>query len=169
MPAPIQARSGFTLLEILIVLAIIAGLSGLIVVNINALLNGIGTPPLEKVLQGAVREARYLAVTEKDTVSLGYDEERGEFIVSSENGAQLYVVPTQRGADAPVEVIFYHIEAVQGLSDDPLDGERTEVLQVFFHSDRSSTPFEAEISEGTGSGRRFRFDAFSDVLIETDD
>lgn len=151
------------------VIALIALIAGLVVVNIESLLRGLGTPPLTEQLKRAVREARYQAVATKSTVELHHDAAAAALRIHSPEGEELARFATGYAPDAPdLEVQFYRLLAAQGLRA-PLDRlEEEPVARVRFHADRSSTPFVVEITSPEGDSRH-RYDPFSDVELQEEE
>ena len=154
-------RRGFTLIELIIVIALIALVGGLMVVNAEAILGGLGDEPVERTLQKAIREARFQAASLKAPAILRYDEETALLEISTDTGQDLVSFSTGSTEDAP-EITFEQILPGQGLSGSSRD-EVAPVDQVVFRSDRSSTPFQAKINEGTASFT-LRYDPFSAIV-----
>lgn len=156
-------RRGFTLIELILVIALIALVGGLMVVNARAILSGLGEEPVDRILQKAVREARYQAASLKEPAYLIYDEESGSLEVLSGTGTKLAAFPTAEGTEFP-EIEFEQILPASGLDGFGRD-ETAPVNQVVFRPDRSSTPFQAIISEGVRSFT-LRYDPFSAIVID---
>ncbi|MEX0325247.1 MAG: Tfp pilus assembly protein FimT/FimU [Puniceicoccaceae bacterium] len=156
-------RRGFTLIELILVIALIALVGGLMVVNARAILRGLGEEPVDRILQNAVREARYQAASLKEPAFLYYDEEEGLLRINSGTGRELASFLTTEGEVFP-EIEFEQILPARGLEgfgrDDtaPIDG-------IVFRPDRSSTPFQVIISEGPRSFT-LRYDPFSAIVID---
>lgn len=158
------SRKAFSLFEVLVVLGLIAIASSLVVVNAEAILRGFGTQSLDKVLRDAVREARFLAASQKDTTTLRFDPDSGSFLIHNANGALLATFDSGYGEDAQsVDVRFAQRLPASG-TDFDRDPPTTAIDTVFFRPDRSSTPFDAEISLPDGDFS-LRFDPFSDVVL----
>lgn len=79
--------SGFTIIELLMVLAILLLGVGLFVVNVDNAIEGVQRQSPTEVLLQSFREARLLAVTEKRPVFLSFDEELARFELRTEASA----------------------------------------------------------------------------------
>ena len=154
-------RRGFTLIELVIVLALIALVGGLVVINAQAILRGLGQEPVDRVLQKAVREARYQAAYLKESVYLSFDEEESALEVSSETGQSLARFPLEEDDGEIPEIAFEQILPGTGL--DRYRLETVPISNVVFRPDRSSTPFEAVV-EGKSQTFTQRFDPFSAIV-----
>jgi len=164
-----RSSRAFSLVEVLLVLAFIAMIGGLIVTNTDALMRGLGPPPLPRTLTMAVREARYQAAAEKQPMRLSFDHDAGAFLVTSEAGEQRASIESGYGADNPrVSVTFYKLIFQRGADADVFSSEREriEVDSVRFLPDRSSTPFEVEL-EAEGERSTHRYDTFSDIELKS--
>ena len=156
-------RRGFSLIELVLVIALIALAGGLIVVNAQAILGGLGEEPVERTLQKAIREARFQAASLKESAFLRYDEESGSLQIYSETGRELAAFQTTQSDDLP-EVEFSQILPEQGLSGTSRE-EVVTIDQVVFRPDRSSTPFRVTIRQGAASFS-LRYDPFSAIVID---
>lgn len=158
-------RRGFTLIEIIIVVGLIALIGGLIVVNANAILRGLGEEPVNRILQKAVREARFQAAYLKEATTLGFDKDSATFLLTTADGRSLDSFPTGKGGDAKsLDILFEQILPEEGLN----ANQRLETVSinwVTFRPDRSSTPFQVIIYEGNQQ-YRLRYDPFSDIVID---
>lgn len=161
---PIARRRGFSLIEIVVTLAIVALVAGLMVMNIGAIIQGLGTRPLPETLHDAVQEARYQAAATKQTVFLRFDPETATFRIAGENGEELGTIDTGYDPDdRDVEVVFEQILPARGLSGLGRQ-EQVEIPYVRFHPDRSSTPFVAHLRYDDESSTH-RYDPFSDLEL----
>jgi len=160
----LTARRGFTLIEIIVTLGLVALVAGLMVLNVDSIIQGLGPRPLPDLLHKAVREARYQAASTKQTVLLRYDPDTAEFQLTGENGADLGRIETHyEPSDRSVEVVFEQVLPARGLNS--FNRTDNEIIQaVRFRPDRSSTPFLARLRyEGTSSTHQY--DPFSDLEL----
>lgn len=157
------AAGGFTLIEIVLVLALIALVTGLVLVNFNAFVDrGAEVNPAE-VLQSAVRDARFKAGAERLVIELGYDREKG--VLRLDPGAIEYPLNADFGKTGRGTIRFYLGAPGEGLSPIPeIQSSRMEVPRVQFAPDRSASPFVAEIDTGSGTPERLVFDPFSSIV-----
>ena len=162
----VRSPRGFSILEILVALALVGLLAATVVMSIPGLMNGLGSRPMPEILQKSVRDARYQAALRKEMVSLRFDDEVGAFIVTDPAGATLTSRETGYGSDyAGLRVQFYQILPVKGLTSLAREGELVEIDAVRFHPDRSSTPFIAQLDVDNLRSRH-RYDPFSDLEIK---
>lgn len=157
-----EGRSGgFTILEIVLVLGLIALAGAIVVTNFASMVDRGNELSTEETLQAAIRKARYLAANERKTIRLSFDAESGSLILS--NNEQFPLGP-EFGEDARGVIRFFLIQPSEGLSPvtDPEDA-RIETQEVQFSPDRSSSPFVAEIDIGSGTAIRIAFDPFSSL------
>lgn len=156
---------GFTLVEMLLVLALLALLGGLVVTNIDGLMSGLGEKPLPEILRDAVREARFQAAFTKEPAFLVYDEESSALRVITAASAELARFPTGYDPEQDrIRVKFFQILPYRGAE---VTGryDHTPTPFVTFHPDRSAMPFEVEL-EADGVTSMHRYDPFSDVELE---
>lgn len=163
-------RAGFTLIEIILVLGLIAFAAAIVVTNFVAMIDRDGEPNPEERLRTAVREARFLAGSERREASLRYDDETGELVISTGEGGEERRIPMgENFADrGRAEIRFFLVPSAEGLSPLPEAADsrlRTGVIR--FAPDRSSSPFVAEIDEGSGTPERLVFDPFSNLVKST--
>ena len=146
--APLPS-SGFTLIEILLVIAVMALLSTLFITGVGVLASREERTP-EEVFEQAMREARWLALEGERPVMLGFDDEKKAFFLIRETGGErLHEYPVDKNAS--VRFLKQRPRATYVL----IRGElvQTEpVEQVAFFPDGSSVPFSVEI--GYTSDRR---------------
>lgn len=169
---PRSRRDGFSLLELVMVLGLIALLATLSVINLGNVYDTADSAATEDLLAMAVREARYRAVLEKVPVLLRFDGERGVFTVNENSGRLLAEIATDHHpTDYPISVRFQIPLPERGAPlgmDSISEGELTVVDSVVFGPDLVANPFVAEIDEAS-TIRRFRFDPFSNVRIRSDE
>lgn len=157
------ACRGFTLIEILLVIALIAVAASVVLINFTAFADrGEETSPKE-VLSAAIRKARFIAAAERTTTKLRYDNESGTLQIDP-SGEQ-FPINSDFGPEGRGEIRFFLIEPATGMRafSDPNDA-KLETTTVAFAPDRSSSPFIVEIDTGEGSPTRLRFDPFSSVI-----
>lgn len=162
-----RSRAGFTLIELIIVIGLIALVGGLVITSVGGILRGLGERPIPEILRMAVREARYQAAFQKDTTFLRYDYDKREFRVESAAGNVIETFPTGYSAEDRIDIRFYQILPERGLRVSGLRANRSELDAPRFRPDRSSTPFEVEVRIGMETTTH-RFDPFSDIEIRRD-
>lgn len=156
-------RRGFTLIELIIVIALIALVGSLVVVNAQGILRGLGEEPVERILQKAIREARFHAASLKGETFLRYDEETGRLHVHDETGSTLASFNLQGKEDNYPGIEFEQILPAIGL-ESFTDSETVGIDQIVFRPDRSSTPFQVKLKIGDASFSQ-RYDPFSSIVI----
>jgi len=157
-------RRGFTLIELIIVISLIALVGGLVVVNAEGMLRGLGQEPTERIFQKAVREARFQAASLKESTYLTYNREDGNLVIYSETKQSLaeFNIGTKGEKENP-EVQFEQILPSTGLNS--FTGTETiEIKHVVFRPDRSSTPFQVTIRENSDEFTQ-QYDPFSAIII----
>ena len=76
---------GFSLIEVLLVLALVGVLAGLVAGNVGAFIKGAQYEPPDRVLKKAILDATYHASESKNATFLSYDAEKAEFLISNSN------------------------------------------------------------------------------------
>ncbi|MEO0510995.1 MAG: type II secretion system protein [Verrucomicrobiota bacterium] len=159
----LSSREGFSLIEILLVVALIALASGVLITNFTTFSDVTQEYRPEEILQAAIREARFTAAAERVTTRISYDDKTGNLLI--EPGDQSYGLGENFGTGGQGEIRFYLVPPAEGLRPFP-DADRStlKTREVAFAPDRSSSPFIAEIDNGLGNALRLRFDPFSSVV-----
>lgn len=162
-----RSSCGFTLIEILLVLALMALATSVVLVNFVAFAErGDSSNPAD-VLRDAVREARFQAAADRVVTHLSYDQENGRLVLDP--GAQSFALNSDFTEVGRGEIRFYLIPPGEGLGALPEPADtRLETATVRFAPDRSSSPFVAEIDTGWGSPERIAFDPFSSIVRKPD-
>lgn len=156
-------RSGFTLLEILLVIALIAVAASVVILNFAAFSDRSESSSPEEVLTAAIRKARFIAAADRITTTLRFDEESGTLQVDPPG--EVFPISDDFGPEGRGEIRFFLIAPAVGLEPFPdPDQARLETNFVAFAPDRSSSPFIAEIDLGQGNPTRLRFDPFSSII-----
>lgn len=152
------------MVEIMVVLGLIAMVGGLIVINANAFLRGLGAEPVGETFRKAVREARFQAAHLQQTVRLTYDRGEAALRLNSSSGQSLHAFPLDRTGDsAEYDISFSQLLPFEGLS--PQNTPETAPTEaVFFRPDRSSTPFRVHFETPEDSFSQ-QFDPFSAIVI----
>jgi prepilin-type N-terminal cleavage/methylation domain-containing protein len=155
-------RAAFTLIEIVLVLALMAVAASVVIANFVAFADRGGELSAEETLYSAVRSARFQAASSRRTTELRFDKETGSLTIGSDTSFPLneHFAATEAG-----EIRFFLAPPTTGLSSfaDPADS-RLETKVVRFAPDRSSSPFVAEIDSGHGTPQRLVFDPFSSLV-----
>lgn len=148
-PRSRAGRSGFTLLEVLITIALIALLTGVLVVGTNRLL-GDRPKTADELFWIAVGEARKDALLNNRDVRLGFDAKTYEFVASAA-GAET------RHAFVPKTIAEFDFLAPKaaGTSSAILMGgqlvETQTMPAVVFYGDGTCSPFRAQIKTRNGA------------------
>tara|TARA_B100001093_G_scaffold125839_1_gene118378 strand:- start:1119 stop:1658 length:540 start_codon:yes stop_codon:yes gene_type:complete len=154
---------GFSLVEIVLVLGLIAIASSIVIANFASFANKTDSISSEEALLEAVRFARFTAAKNQSISELYFDAATGSLIVEDNSqNAETFKLGKGFGPDLNGVITFYLIEPAEGF--EPFDDRsksRFELRRVQFDADRSSTPFNALIKEGLGSEQTISFDPFS--------
>ena len=159
--------SGFTIIEVVMVLSLLAMISGLVIINANAIFRGFEERPLPEILRKVVRDARFQAAKNREPVFLDFDVEKSEFQITDRRNNVLQAIPTGYSADDKnLEIIFYRILPERGTSSlRNFSANRKKTTHLIFHPDRSSTPFVVELNYDEEHSVH-QFDPFSDTEID---
>lgn len=163
-----SSQAAFSLIEMVMVLALIALLATLAVINLANVHDTADIRPTDEILAMAVREARYQALLEKETVFLSYNATSGAFEVRTVVGRLLAELRTDHDPGSyPVAVTFRIPLPPRGMpgSTRPFrDLETREVERVAFGPNLAANPFLVELTEPAGR-QLIRFDPFSNVRL----
>lgn len=162
-----SGTKGFTLIEIVLVLGLMAFAAAAVITNFASLADRGDSQSSEEILQAAVREARYVAASERIVSELRFDKKSGRLLISSEaSSGKDFPLSERFNSDGPASMQFYLVPPSEGLSP-PIDASRTrlETDVIKFAPDRSSSPFVVDIDTGSGTPIRLIFDPFSSLLI----
>ena len=166
-----KARQGFSLIEIILVVALIALVSGMIVSNISVIADRGGEKSTQEIVQEAIRAARFEAARNRAITSLSFDNETGQLKIGSDNSesseGNTFDLGDEFARGGRGNVRFYLVSSSEGLGA-PEDASRTqmETKVVRFAPDRSSSPFVLELDYGFGTPERYVFDPFSSLRIK---
>lgn len=156
---------GFSLIEIVLVVALVSVAASLVILNANAFISGLGTKPPPENFQMSVREARFQAAVTREVVTLTLDPASGDFVIFSDALGELHRRASGFGEDVPTAAFgLYRVLPASGTG--PLDTrQRERISAVQFHPDRSSTPFVVTFRQDWETLEQ-RFDPFSDLVTE---
>ena len=165
----IQRTSGFSLIEILLVFALVAIGLAVTVVNFDVFETSGRSEPPEKIALGAIREARMAAIVAQEWTYLTWDAEKRSFDISTLAGGTIQSFPVERGVDAAadnLEVIFETIpSAFNGRTPFNFRQNNTSTLErVAFSPQRVSNPFILKVNDGDIAFEQ-RIDPFSSMPI----
>ena len=164
---PVRHASGFTLIEICLVLGLIAAVTGLFIMNVAKMADRSDDVAADRVLINAIREARFMAARSRSTTTLVYDSNSGSLTFSNGIGdSDKISMGEPFTSDRSAEIRFYLVPASEGISP-PFNPETTrmEAQEIRFAPDRSSSPFVVELDFGSGTeAQRMIFDPFSNLV-----
>ncbi len=161
----------FTLIEILIVLALVGVMAGLVAGNASIFIEGSKYEPPDRVLKKAVVDALFLSSENKRVAYLSYHEENATFLISDASGGVLSrhglfegeTEDSKRDKDDNPKITFRSIGPLSGSAGGSTVYDEGQLLvkRVPFHFG-ASVPFEAEIElKGDSENAIFKFDPFS--------
>lgn len=168
-------KRAFSLIEVLLVLALVAVLVGIVAGNAGAFIKGSNFEPPDRVLKKAVLDAVYHASESKRPAFLSYFEENATFLVTGTSGEILAEHNVYEKITEEIEedsslipkVSFYAVGPLSGVDggNTNYDDEDLKLARVFFHSG-SSQPFFAEI-EFRNDQEKLEFDPFSGYVLKS--
>lgn len=165
-----RPSAAFSLIEIILVLGLIAFAGSIVIANFASMVERGDTLTTEETLHAAVREARFLAASERAITTLRFDKNTGSLIIASAHSeTEPFPLNADFARSASGQITFYLVPPAEGLAPFPEAARaRTETVEVKFGPDRSSSPFVVEIDTGHGSHERLVFDPFSSLLRSTE-
>ena len=117
---------GFTLIEIVMVLGLMAFAAAVVITNFASMADRGDSQTSEEILQAAVREARFIAATKRMVTELRFDKETGSLLISG--GAaegEPFKLDENFSKSGPAEIVFYLVPPSEGLSPPPDGSWRT--------------------------------------------
>lgn len=164
-----QRFDGFSLIEVLLVLALVGVLAGLVAGNAGAFIKGAQFEPPSRVLKKAILDAIYEASESKELIYLTYIQETATFRVSNKFGTEINSHKIFKGEweaehDLP-EIIFKAIGPGSGLDGGRsiYDEGRLVLTKIPFHYG-SSVPFMTRI-RFMDEMQELQFDPFSGFVL----
>ncbi len=167
----------FSLIEILLVLALVAILAGLVAGNLGAFIQGSNFEPPDRVLKRAVLDAVYYSSERKRPTYLTYLEKNATFLVMDSMGEKLASHKVYQKIDQELasstglipEVQFSAIAPLSGVEggESLYDEEQLKLSRVNFHFG-SSLPFLTTI-QFRGNKKEYNFDPFSGYVLKKDE
>lgn len=148
----------FTVAEVMLVIALIAVMGALTVVNYPRLAAGRGSIPAREVLIRAVRAAHHEARVNKRPQTLIFDREAQALVVADGSGSrqQYFPLPGEGW-----EMVFYRILPEERLDGAPVYAlEEYPATRIHFHPAGNGPTFQAEMTRDT-LDIRMVFDPFS--------
>lgn len=141
-------KKAFTILEVLMVVALIGLIAGLFALNFDVLIRSIGKKRPEKVLYNVICEARYQTIKEHTPVYLSFDKSKNKFIIFKEKAGKPLV---EMKMEPGVEIVFESIppNTYRGAQfQKPPASARETLEKIAFFPDSSSTPVTITLIQG---------------------
>lgn len=159
------SREGFTLFELLLVLALIGLFSSVFVVNITSLMKDGEMETLEREYWRAVESARTAAVFKQQPHFLEWDPKGNRFLVISAGAAEAFPVEIESPTELQIEVLFQEIapENSYVLIAGQLVAKR-EIVKVGFFPDGTCSPYEVSMRIADFE-TRFQMDPWTGVQL----
>ena len=161
---------GFSLIEVLLVLALVGVITGLVSGNVGAFITGAQFEPPDRVLKKAILDAIYESTESKRSTFLSFDKELASFRISNDSGAEINLHPIYKeGLSDEREVPDVRFQAIgpQSGSDGGTtiyDEDELVLTRVPFHYG-SSVPFKVEI-DFMENLTLLQFDPFSGFVLK---
>ena len=157
-----KSRSGFTILEMLLVLIVVVGIGGLFVTNFDRLFREAEDASVESAFWTASQEARLEALYSRQPISVFFDEERAAFVMAS-LGEEIRVFPaaTETADGRAIDVAF--VQRRPGDRQVLIGGRAVDtwpIDQIVFYPDGTCTAFSLEIAVGADR-RRIQIDPWT--------
>ncbi|MBL9214841.1 MAG: prepilin-type N-terminal cleavage/methylation domain-containing protein [Opitutaceae bacterium] len=149
-------RAGFSLVELLLVLAIIALLAAMLLPGINSLLRSMDEQEPDQVVRDVINAAREQALTGNQTVYLRFDRERKALVWDAGSA------PRERLLPGGAAVQF--LRAREGGASVLVGGvllETEEVPLVCFYPDGCCDRFRLQLRVGPGPARVTAYDPWT--------
>lgn len=151
-----SSSKGFTLIEILLVIGLVALMSGFLLTDWGNVAEAFGRQNWRESTQEAFRRGHFLAETRGDAVRLRFDPERREFVLESGDGGDRL---ESLGAEGILAVRMLRGEGFQ-------TGQNSRRgLSVVFGADGTATPVRLEVEHRAGVSV-FQNHPFSGRLID---
>ena len=152
-----RSQSAFTLLEVLLVIALIALLTGVLVVGGAQLVRPKDLTP-EEIFWRAVTEARNFALLHQCEVHLAYDREERAFRARTPQGGEVFPVPFE--GDLQIDFLSAQAAGRSVLIGGTL--VETQPLEaVTFFEDGTCTPFRVQLRVGAGAAQVLEIDPWT--------
>ena len=169
-------KRAFSLIEVLLVLALVGVLLGIVAGNAGAFLSGSNFEQPERVLKKAVLDAVYRASESKEARYIDYSEGNASFLLRNSGGEVLSVHAVYKEMNSEIrkdpklipKVSFYAVGPMAvadgGAGSSKYEGDELLLERVRFHYS-SMTPFYANIVFKDNENY-FLFDPFSGYLVK---
>ncbi|MDA0848225.1 MAG: type II secretion system protein [Verrucomicrobia bacterium] len=166
------AQKAFSLIEIVLVLALIALATSAVILNFDSFIGKETRLSTRESLSQAIRYARIEAAKQQTLTELYFNQEQGALVVALSTKT-LKTFPlsdpnfqsTGNGA-----ITFFLIPPAEGLKPFPsIRNADFELERIQFNSDRSSTPFIVNIDDGINPEETIVFDPFSHFPRQIDE
>ncbi len=167
-------KRAFSLIEVLLVLALVALLVGIVAGNAGAFIKGSNFEPPDRVLKKAVLDAVYYASESKRAAYLSYSEENATFLVTNSKGQILSEHRIYKKLDDEMKkdesllpkITFWAVGPLAGEDggNSKYDEKELVLKRIFFHSG-CSVPFSVLI-DFRDEKQEMDFDPFSGYVLK---
>ena len=161
-------NSGFTVVEVFLVITLLAIVAALMVVPVQRLVESMQVRPLAQVVQSTVRKAHLEARQRNETVLLVFHSKSNILELCTADGIfidRVLLLPSDGGAEADPVLELYRL-----VPEDPegeevaYENEEEAVETVVFHPAGAATPFAVNFTAGADP-MRLVMDPFSGEAV----
>ena len=149
-------RAGFTLLEIVVAIALAALVTGVAIVNFDTSFGGIDARPPDEIFRSAVRQARFEAAMRQQRTYLTYDAEKNALVIVDNDGNPCGERPftnTMNGEKFEIEFFPIRPEEAIGTADKN-EPSQYPIAKLVFDPCGCGIPVKVSIK---GAGERLEF------------
>jgi prepilin-type N-terminal cleavage/methylation domain-containing protein len=150
-----RRRSGYTLIEILLALAIVALVGALVLPGLNSMLRTIGNEEPDRILWDAITAAREDALNRNHAIWLRFDEKEKLLLWGDGRTVATKAWP----ADTTLQLLEPSRTATALIGGQLV--ETQEVKEVKFYADGTCDPFRAQIRVGTAPPQTIGIDPWT--------
>lgn len=165
-----RTRRGFTLLEMMLVIALIGMMATALVLNIESMMRQSEASAVEGAFWEAARTARTDALLKRRTETVRYDEKQAAFLIESAGEVRRYEIDrADWKSDLTVEIAFKKRLASSQFT--LVAGQLVdlrEIPSIQFFQDGTCTPFVLELVVGD-STRRIEIDPWTGAELLPDE